>query len=210
MSPRPEPPPPLQKAPQKSDESSIRHPGTGDGNGSPLSPGWWTQKWHRALGPTPLKPAESGPRHLMVSGRKAPLILTPLRLEDLEPPVGANPEKLPPEFGEMMQAQLTRYLAHSTSNSFHQRQVDRQNAYWVSVPSADPGQGLRGILVSMPENQMPGPRDRLVLRRPYENQPSRWVEVSLVGAIRLAPEVVDKAIPAATSDGAVYLGMLVI
>lgn len=57
---------------------------------------------------------------------------------------------------------------------------------------------------------MPGPRDRLVLRRPYENHPSRRVEVSPVGAIRLAPEVVDKALPAATSAGVVELGMLVI
>ena len=210
MPPRPEPPPPLQPTPQKSDESSIRDPETGDGNGSPWSPGWWAHRWRRALGPTPLKLAESGPRHLLVSGRKAPVILTPLRLEDLEPPVGVDPEKLPPEFGETMQRELKKYLMNSTSNSFHKRQMDRQNTYWVAIPSANPGEGVAGIVVSIPENQMPGPRDRLVLRRPYENHPSRWVEVSPVGAIRLAPEVVDKALPAATSAGVVYLGMLVI
>lgn len=138
------------------------------------------------------------------------MILTPLRLEDLEPPVGVDPEKLPPEFGEMMQRELTKYLTNSTSSSSHKRQVDRQNTYWVVIPSANPGEGVSGIVVSMPEGQMPGPRDRLILRRPFENQPSRWVEVSPVGAIRLTPEVVDKALAAATSAGVVYLGMLVI
>jgi hypothetical protein len=36
------------------------------------------------------------------------------------------------------------------------------------------------------------------------------VEISPVGAVRLAPEVVDKALPEAISVGAVYIGMLVL
>jgi len=154
-------------------------------------------------------PTASDAQGLQISGRKGLLDLSPLRLHELEPPVGVDPEELPPEFGDMGK-ELKSYLSDSTSTSSHRRLADRNNTYWVAVPSASTKQGLQGIVVSMPMGQMPGPRDHLVLRRPHENRPSRWVEVSPVGAVRLPPEIVDRVLSKASTDGVVYLGMLAI
>lgn len=194
-------------------ESPIPMRMAGLGNGSPFSPIWWTHKWEQALGPCPILPVRASHRGLMISGRRKPLDLTFLRLRDLEPPVPSNSESdmflLPPGF-ESMQSQMDMFHRPTTSNSFQPRMMDRHNTYWVAIPSADRSLGLKGILVSMPEHQMPGPRDRLVLRSPSENWPSRWVEVSPVGAVRLPPETVDRILQKATLDGAAYLGMLAI
>ena len=209
MTPRPDPPPSSEPTPEGTSGTSIQMANSGSGIGSLFSAKWWVARWERALGPTPVRPARSQSRALRVSGRKNPLDLHLLRLEDLEPPTISDPESLPLEFGETMQALFKKYLSQPTSNSFHTRQLDNQNTYWVAIPSADRSLGLTGILVSMPENQLPGPRDRLVLRKPSENWPSRWVEVSPVGAVRLEPEIVDRMAAATTSAGVAFIGMLV-
>jgi len=211
MNRRPVPPSPLTET---ENEFSTPKLGSGFGSGSLFSPAWWAWKWERALGPTPILPARAPHRGLMISGRKKPLDLSPLRLESLEPPPvdprqGSDAFRLPPGF-DSMQDGMNQFLRSTTSNSFHPRLLDLDNTYWVSVPSSDRSQGLVGIVVSMPEHQMPGPRDRLVLRRPSENWPSRWVEVPPGGAFRLPPEIVERIQAPATLAGAAYLGMLAI
>jgi hypothetical protein len=135
--------------------------------------------------------------------------MTPLRLSDLEPPTQKLLDSLPAGF-EAMKWQLEKWSeSRTTSDVVPLRQTDRQNTYWVTIPSTKKDSPIQGLLVSMPTDQIPGPRDRILLRAPWEDWPSRWAEVSPLGAFRMNPNMVDKVIDGASAAGAVYLGMLV-
>jgi len=87
--------------------------------------------------------------------------------------------------------------------------MDLENTFWTAIPSSDREMGVIGILVSLPTGQMPGPRDRVLLRLPWEDYPSRVVEVSPVGAFRMPKTLVERTLGAALQEGSAYVGMLV-
>jgi len=207
MTSRPSPPNPTDPLPDPKPEASTQTPTSGYGSGSPLSPEWWSQKWKLAMRSNVPLPQCPRPLGLRISGAKS-VDMTPLRLSDLEPPMPKFLASLPAGF-KAMEWQLKKWSElRTTSDLAPLRQTDRQNMYWITIPSMEKESPIQGLLVSMPPDQIPGPRDRILLRAPWEDWPSRWAEVSPLGAFRMHPNMVDKLIDGASADGAVYVGML--
>ncbi len=176
--------------------------------GSPFSRDWWRSKWTRAQGPPPPDPGAERPLKVKLSRPSKPIgyqLLNPERLDLERDQLRKN--DLPPGFWAL-EPQIGQWIAQEMS-TWSCRSMDLENTFFVAVPSSDPDMGVIGISVSMPKGQIPGPRDRLLLRHPWEDYPSRVVEVSAVGAFRMPTRLARQVVGAALAEGSAYVGMLV-